>query len=108
MWYFLPTFAFAIGRMLVRSGDPVLIDPGEHVRRPANVVIDDPPRVAQPRGHAVDELARMGVHRDQGVALHHARAHLRLDDESRRRVDAVLLADPTGAELDEIGRASCR
>src|SRR5216110_2978260 len=98
MWYFFSETA--IGRMLIRLRHAIPVDPGEHVRRPPYLAIDDPPRVANARGDAFHQLRASRVHGDEGLALAHARTHRRLDHEAGRRVDPILLARAAGPELE--------
>src|SRR5438034_9068735 len=98
MWYFFSETA--IGRMLIRLRHAIPVDPGEHVRRPPYLAIDDPPRVANARGDAFHQLRGSRVHGDEGLALAHARTHRRLDHEACRRIDPVFLARAAGPKLE--------
>src|SRR5260370_1459129 len=97
MWYFFSVTA--IGRILIRPRDSVFVAAGQHVGRPAHLVGDQPPRVAQTGSHAVDQLLRARVHGDEWVAGTHTRADRRFDDQARRRIDRVLVAQAARAQL---------
>src|SRR5215510_13445986 len=99
MWYFFSVFVSAIGRMLIRPRNPALVDPGEHVRRPAYLVVDDAPGVGDPRAHALDELLGPRVHGHQPITAAYARPHLRLDDKPRGGIDLVFLANAANTDL---------
>src|SRR5260370_21635474 len=98
MWYFFSVTA--IGRILIRPRDSVFVDAGQHVGRPAHLVVDQPPRVAQTGSHAVDQLLRARVHGDEWVAGTHTRADPSFDDQARGRIAPALFAQAARAQLE--------
>src|SRR5260370_5020060 len=98
MWYFFSVTA--IGRILIRPRDSVFVDAGQHVGRPAQLLVDQPPRVAQTGSHAVDQLLRARVHGDEWVAGTHTRADRSFDDHARGRIHPLLFAQPAPAQLE--------
>src|ERR1051326_8431697 len=100
MWYFLSAIVPAIGRMLIRAERAVPVDPGQHVRRSRDLVVDDAPRVLHARRDPLDQLLRTRVDDDHGVAAAALGPDLGLDHEPRRRVDPVLLPGPSCPQLD--------